>query len=236
MLIKERCMGREKLLVVDDEEDIRVLLKFNLAREGYQVTCADSGEEALPLAKTATPDLILLDLMLPGIDGIDVAKQLKRDPGTRHIPIIMLTAKSEEKDILTGLEIGADDYVTKPFSARILLARIRAALRNLKMHSKDEDPSVIRIQDLIIHKGHRTVHLGEEPIPLTLVEFEILYALAKQPGWVKTRSQIIDAVHGEDYSVSDRSVDVQIVGLRKKLGNGGRYIETVRGLGYRLKE
>jgi two-component system alkaline phosphatase synthesis response regulator PhoP len=227
-------MSKEKILVVDDEEDILELLKYNLSREGYQVSCTTSGEKTLSLVETETPDLILLDLMLPGMDGLEVARQLKDKPNTKNVPIVMLTAKGEESDIVTGLELGADDYVTKPFSPRILLARVRAVLRRRKKVSQDKT-SIIQIHNLVIHPGRHEVTVNGDPVQLTFTEFGILHYLARRPGWVFTRSQIVDEVRGEDYYVTDRSVDVQIVGLRKKLGHAGKYIETVRGVGYRFK-
>ncbi|MBW1723162.1 MAG: response regulator transcription factor [Deltaproteobacteria bacterium] len=228
-------MGKEHLLVVDDEEDILELIRYNLSREGYRITCAASGEKALELAREHQPDLLILDLMLPGIDGLEVTVRLKRDPTTIHIPIIMLTAKGEESDIVAGLEIGADDYVTKPFSPRVLLARVRAVLRRNSPETPEEK-DIIRISGLVIHPGRHEVLLEGKPVDLTYTEFAILHFLARRPGWVFTRSQIVDAVRGEDYPVTERSVDVQIVGLRKKLGVANRYIETVRGIGYRFKE
>ena len=228
-------MAKERILVVDDEEDILELVRFNLAREGYSVICAPSGEEALKIARKEHLDLIVLDLMLPGIDGLDVAKTLKNDPKTGDIAIVMLTAKGEESDIVTGLELGADDYIAKPFSPRILLARVKAVLRR-RVSEVPEDESVLKIHNLLIHPGRREVLVHGEQTQLTFTEFSILNYLAKRPGWVFTRSQIVDAVRGNDYPVTDRSVDVQIVSLRKKLGAAGKYIETVRGVGYRFKE
>ena len=228
-------MSKERILVVDDEEDILELVSYNLKREGYQVLCSKSGEETLNIARKELPDLIVLDLMLPGMDGLEVAKALKNSPQTKQIPIVMLTAKGEEPDIVTGLELGADDYITKPFSPRILVARVRAVLRR-RPKVVEEDASVLRIHDLVIHPGRHEVLLDGAPVQLTYTEFDILKYLAKRPGWVFTRSQIVDAVKGDDYPVTDRSVDVQIVGLRKKLGPAGKYIETVRGVGYRFKE
>lgn len=228
-------MAKEKILVVDDEEDILELLRFNLSREGCQVFCASSGEEALRLVRSEIPDLIVLDLMLPGIDGLEVTRRLKSDPNTKHLPIVMLTAKGEEADIVTGLELGADDYVAKPFSPRILVARVKAVLRR-KVKEAPEETSVIRIHDLIIDPRRHEVLVNGEPVVLTFTEFGILNYMARRPGWVFTRFQIVDAVKGEDYPVTDRSVDVQIVGLRKKLGPAGKYVETVRGVGYRFKE
>lgn len=228
-------MSGEKILIVDDEEDILELVSYNMTREGYQTVSAISGEAALKKARSESPDLIVLDLMLPGIDGLEVMKALKADSETKSIPTIMLTAKGEEADIVTGLELGADDYVTKPFSPRVLLARIRAVLR--RGADNDNRPAtILRIHALEIHQGRRSVSADGEAIDLTFTEFQILSFLATRPGWVFTRSQIVDAVRGDSYPVTDRSVDVQIVGLRKKLGTYGKYIETVRGVGYRFKE
>lgn len=228
-------MAKECILVVDDEEDILELVRYNLAREGYQVISASSGEKCLKKARSEKLDLIVLDLMLPGMDGLEVAKNLKSDSKTKHVPIIMLTAKGEEADIVTGLELGADDYVTKPFSPRILIARVRAVIRRKKKEETD-DMSLIQVHDIVINPHKREILANGKPVDLTFTEFQILYYLAKRPGWVFTRTQIVDAVRGDDYPVTDRSVDVQIVGLRKNLGSCGRYIETVRGVGYRFRE
>jgi two-component system phosphate regulon response regulator PhoB len=227
-------MAKQKILVVDDEEDILELLTYNLSREGYRVLCTTSGEKTLSLVERETPDLIVLDLMLPGMDGLEVARRLKDKPHTRNVPIVMLTAKGEEADIVTGLELGADDYVTKPFSPRILLARVRAVLRRKENGSQDKS-SVSHIHNLAIHPGRHEVTVNDNPVQLTFTEFGILNYLARRPGWVFTRAQIVDEVRGDNYFVTDRSVDVQIVGLRKKLGPAGEYIETVRGVGYRFK-
>jgi two-component system phosphate regulon response regulator PhoB len=228
-------MAKQKILAVDDEEDILELLRFNLTKEGFAVVCAGSGEEALKLTRLEKPELILLDLLLPGIDGLEVAKRLKNDPSTRGIPVIMVTAKGEEADIVTGLEVGAEDYITKPFSRKVLIARVRAVLRR-KAAAPANDKEVLAVHDLLIHPGRREVLVKGKPVPLTFTEFGILNLLAKRPGWVFTRSQIVDAVKGDEYFVTDRAVDVQIVGLRKKLGNAAGVIETVRGVGYRFKE
>lgn len=228
-------MAQEHILVVDDEEDILELVRYNLTRDGFNVTCAETGEEAIHIVKKKQVDLIVLDLMLPGIDGVAVMKRIKNEPETRNIPVIMLTAKGEESDIVAGLELGADDYVTKPFSPRILNARVRAVLRRQNQDAGNGNAE-IRIRELVIHPGRRTVLVKGEPVGLTYTEFQVLYFLASRPGWVFTRTQIVDAVRGDDYPVTDRSVDVQIVGLRKKLRSYGKYIETVRGVGYRFKE
>ena len=228
-------MTKEKILVVDDEEDILELVRYNLSREGYRIICAASGEECLKTVKAEIPDLIVLDLMLPGIDGIGVTRHLKGDEATRRIPVVMLTAKGEESDIVTGLELGAEDYITKPFSAKVLVARVRAVLRRDLKEGK-EDREVLKIHEITVHPGRHEVLVNEKPVQLTFTEFGILHLLVKRPGWVFTRNQIVDGVKGDDYFVTDRSVDVQIVGLRKKLGRAGKHIETVRGVGYRLKE
>jgi two-component system, OmpR family, alkaline phosphatase synthesis response regulator PhoP len=228
-------MAKEHLLVVEDEEDILELLRYNLAKEGYRVTGALSGEEGLRAARSTLPDLIVLDLMLPGMDGLTVCRELKQDARTREIPIIILTAKGEEADIVAGLELGADDYVTKPFSPRVFLARLRAVLRRRQGEPAAVSDS-LEIHEMIIHPGRHEVLVQGRPVDLTATEFRLLHFLAWRPGWVFTRAQIVQGVQGEDYAVSDRAVDVQIVGLRKKLGAAGQYIETVRGVGYRLQE
>lgn len=228
-------MSAEKILVVEDEKDIQELVRYNLTKETYDVTCADTGEEALKKAKALAPDLMVLDLMLPGVDGLEVCRRLKRDSATAQIPIIMLTAKGEESDIVTGLELGADDYVTKPFNVKVFVTRVRALLRR---HNKEatETPDVLRFPELEIHSGRHEVLVEGKPVSLTYTEFNILKFLAARPGWVFTRYQIVEAVRGEDYAVTDRSVDFQIVGLRKKLGPAAERIETVRGVGYRFRE
>ena len=228
-------MPIEKILVVEDEENIQELIRYNLAKEGYQVSCVLSGEKGLEAARTGNPDLVLLDLMLPGLDGLDVCKELKRDAATQGIAVIMVTAKGDETDIVTGLELGADDYVIKPFSPKVLLSRVKAVLR--RKHSPvPEDQEVIQIGDLVIHPGRHEVQLDNKKLDLTFTEFRILQTLAARPGWVFTRGQIVDAVRGEGHAVTDRSVDFQIVGLRRKLDRYSTYIETVRGVGYRFQE
>lgn len=228
-------MAKEHILAIEDEADIQELLRYNLTKEGYRVTLAASGEEGLRLARSEAPDLILLDLMLPGMDGLEVCRRLLATEATRAIPVVMLTAKGEEADIVTGLELGAADYITKPFSPKVLIARIRAVLRR-QPDGEAAGEAVIKIHDLVIHPGRHEVLVQGQPVELTITEFRLLQLLARRPGWVFTRSQIVNRVHGEDYPVTDRSVDVQIVGLRKKLGPAGRYIETVRGVGYRFKD
>jgi two-component system, OmpR family, alkaline phosphatase synthesis response regulator PhoP len=228
-------MSRKLLFVVEDEADIVELLRHHLEREGFTVGAAGNGEAALKAIALKPPDLILLDLMLPGLDGLEVCRALKKDPKTAAIPIVMLTAKSEESDIVAGLELGADDYVTKPFAMKVLVARIRTVLRRRREPPADKN-APIRIHELTINPGRHEVLIKGKPVEMTFSELRILHLLAGRPGWVMTREQIVDAVRGEDYAVTDRAVDVQIVGIRKKLGARADYIETVRGVGYRFKE
>jgi two-component system phosphate regulon response regulator PhoB len=227
---------KQNILVVEDDEDILELILFNLKKEGAVVRAADSGEKALTMARTDPPDLILLDIMLPGLDGIEVCRQLKSEKTTRHIPVIMVTAKGEETDIVTGLEMGADDYMTKPFRPKELVARIRAVLRRTPRAAAAEDTRVVRIGDIEIHPGRREVRVKGKPVDLTYTEFEVLRFLSQRPGWVFTRYQLVDGIRGDNYPVTDRAVDVQIVGLRRKLGKAGDCVETVRGVGYRFKD
>jgi two-component system alkaline phosphatase synthesis response regulator PhoP len=229
-------MAKGNIFVVDDEEDILELIRMNLDREGYKVTCIEAGEECVKKAREKLPDLIVLDLMLPGIDGLDVCKILKNDSKTRHIPIIMLTAKGEESDIVTGLELGADDYMTKPFSPKVLTARIKAVLRKGTVSTESDAGDVIKRKNIVIDPGRREVIVGGKSIDLTFTEFEILIFLARRPGWVFTRSQIVNGVKGAGYPVTERAVDVQIVGLRKKLGAVADMIDTIRGVGYRFRD
>jgi two-component system phosphate regulon response regulator PhoB len=224
------------ILVVDDEEDILELVKYNLLKDGFQVTCVSTGEEAIKTAKAKLPDLILLDLMLPGVDGFAVTRALKGDPSTAQVPIAFLSARGEESDIVAGLELSAEDYITKPFSPKVLRARVKAILRR-KAEAPPAAEAVVRVHELTINPGRHEALVGEAPVAeLTSTEFRLLHFLARRPGWVFTRNQIIDAVRGEDCAVTDRSVDVHVVGLRRKLGKAGKYIETIRGVGYRFKE
>jgi len=226
---------KPRILVVDDEEDLLELVRYNLSKEGFAVDCVGSGEEALKAARKQPPDLLVLDLMLPAVDGLEVCRRLKGDSKTRDIPIIMLTAKSEESDMIAGLDRGADDYIAKPFSPRVLSARIKALLRREDARRREQLETTIDVHELSIHPGRHEVTLAGQPVDLTYTEFALLTFLAKRPGWAYTRTQIVDAVKGEDYPVTERSVDVQVAGLRRKLGEFGAYVETVRGVGYRFK-
>ena len=231
-MIKEN-KNIKRVLVVDDEPDIRELVQHHLEIEGFEVLSAPDGEKGLFLIQNELPDLIILDLMLPGIDGLEVCRKLNNIESTSDIPIIMLTAKGEETDIIKGLDYGAEDYVTKPFSPRVLMARVKAILRRQVINEIDVN-EIIQIEELYIHPGKREVKVGSVYIELTFSEFEIIHFLARRPGWVFTRNQIINQVHGDDYPVTDRSVDFQIVGIRQKLGEMGKLIKTVRGVGYRF--
>ena len=237
----ETVTMKSLILIVEDDEDIRELVSYHLLKEGYQVASVISGEEALTAAETQTPDLVLLDVMLPGMDGLTVCQRLRSSPKTAEVAIMMLTAKSEEADIVRGLNLGANDYVTKPFSPRVLLARVRAVLRRKQAATTTEEAveeceEVIKVHSLTIHAGRHEVCIDDNHVSLSSTEFRVLYFLAGRPGWVFSRQQILDGVHGDNYAITDRAVDVQIVGLRKKLGDAGKYIETVRGVGYRFKE
>jgi len=232
-------MTKKTVLVVEDEEDIQQLVSYNLIKAGFNVECADSGEEALAKIKAAGPDLVLLDLMLPGIDGSEVCRQLRSSEEHRELPVIMLTAKGEDEDMVAGLDLGADDYVTKPFSPAILISRIKAVLRRKtpdQSSDRREEENMVKLHDLQIDSGRHQVSVAGSPVELTLTEFGILELLAKRPGWAFSRQQIIDAVRGYEYIVTPRAIDVQIFSLRKKLGETGKKVETVRGIGYRMAD
>ena len=233
-------MGTVTILVVEDEIAIQQLVSYNLIKAGFHVICADSGEEALEYLLKEEIDCMLLDLMLPGMSGLRVCESVreKSNHGGRQVPIVMLTAKGEEEDIISGLECGADDYITKPFSPKVLIARIKAVMRRRVAKDQEvekEEKSIIMVDDLEIDKGRHEVLLKNEKLHLTMTEFGILELLAKKPGWVFTRQQIIDSVRGYDFLITPRAIDVQIFGLRKKMGDAGKLIETVRGIGYRYR-
>ncbi len=225
------------ILLVEDEQDLLELLRYNLSREGFQVETAMTGEAGLKKAREMGKglDLVLLDLMLPGMDGLEVCRTLKSRESTQQVPVIMLTAKGEESDIVRGLEYGADDYITKPFSPRVLMARISAVLRRREGEAK-RDGSVIEIGALQIDTERHEVLVKGEQAVLTATEFKLLSLLASKAGRVFTRQQIIETIHEGYAAVTDRSVDVQVVSLRRKLGEVGRSIETVRGVGYRFRD
>lgn len=227
-------MSHEKILIVEDDEDIAELVRYNLVKDGFRPLTVWSGEAALERLDAEPFDLVLLDLMLPGIDGLDICRELKSSEKLHNIPVIILTAKGEESDIVTGLELGAADYIVKPFSPKVVIARIRSVLRR-RTSEKLIGAEPLVFDELSIHPGKREVRVNDRQVVLTNLEFMVLHFLAKRPGWVYSRYQIVEGVRGSNYPVTDRSVDVMIVGLRKKLGDAGEYIETVRGAGYRFK-
>ena len=227
-------MAKAKILIIEDEQDIIELLQYNLEREGYQITAEATSEAALERLSKEQPELILLDLMLPGIDGLETCRLIKQDSKTKNIPIIMLTAKSEESDILVGLQLGADDYVTKPFSPKVLLARIKTVLRRGTVKLNADETRDFGLLKINIPK-HKITY-SSQPIELTTTEFNILEFLSRHPGRVFTRDHIMDRVWKEGKFIVDRAVDVHIRGLRKKLGEAAQWIETIRGVGYRFKE
>ena len=238
----EALARKPHVLVVEDEQDLRELLSHSLTREGFRISAVESGEEAMDVIGDAPPDMVLLDLMLPGINGLEVCRQLKANPMTAPICVVMLTARGEEADIVTGLEMGADDYITKPFSPRILAARLKAVLRRIgsnkttENHNNGPGTDLIVLDDLSIDPLRHEVRLADRKIDLTAMEFKLLSLLAHRPGRVFTRKQIIHQLHGDDANVTDRSVDVQVVMLRRKLDDRGDEIETVRGVGYRFRD
>jgi two-component system alkaline phosphatase synthesis response regulator PhoP len=225
-----------KILIVDDEQDIIDLITFHVKREGFEVHALTTGAGIVEQVLAVSPHLIVLDLMLPGQNGFDCCKKLKAEPKTQAIPIIMLSAKNEDSDIVTGLELGADDYLPKPFSPKVLVARIRALLRRHPENEGTDHQNTAELpSEWVIDPHAMLVKYQGHSITLSASEFKALEFLAQKPGWVFSRYQIVEAIRGEHYIVTDRTVDVLIVGLRKKLGAAGHFIETVRGVGYRFK-
>ena len=225
----------KSILVIEDEPDIREIIEFNLTKFNYNVLLANNGEKGLKQARSDEPDLILLDLMLPGIQGLDVCRIIKSDENLKNTPIIILSALGQEQDIIKGLEAGADDYVNKPFSMDILKARIKTVLRRYDSNDEDDLNKSIFFKGIKINPRTRDVTIEGNLVTLTYTEFQILHLLISHPGWVFTRYQIIDKIRGENYPVTDRSIDFQIVGLRKKMLGKGNLIETIRGVGYRFQ-
>ena len=225
-------------LVVEDEPEIADLVKFHLEREGVDVTITRSGRRALELVRKSIPDLLVLDLMLPDLDGLEVCRRLKENDETKKIPVVMLTARGSEADIVAGIEMGADDYVTKPFSPRVLMARLQNAMRKHGIPEVEQhDGVLVRCGGkLTIDKERHVVICNGETISLTITEFEMLFMLAKRPGFVRTRDQIISTVHGPLTVLSQRTIDVHITAIRRKMQDLGDSIETVRGVGYRFSD
>ncbi|MFL3007433.1 MAG: response regulator [Candidatus Neomarinimicrobiota bacterium] len=225
----------KSILVIEDEPDIREIIEFNLTKFNYNVLLANNGEKGLKQARSDEPDLILLDLMLPGIQGLDVCRIIKSDENLKNTPIIILSALGQEQDIIKGLEAGADDYVNKPFSMDILKARIKTVLRRYDSNNEEDLNKSVFFKGIKINPRTRDVTIEGNLVTLTYTEFQILHLLISHPGWVFTRYQIIDKIRGENYPVTDRSIDFQIVGLRKKMLGKGNLIETIRGVGYRFQ-
>ena len=232
-------MADPLLLLVEDEPDLRETLGFGLRRRGFRVEPAETGEQGVELAKRLRPDLVLLDLMLPGMGGLQVCRLLRADVATRDTAIIMLTARGEESDIVRGLEAGADDYIVKPFSPRVLAARVEAVLRRAATPAAADDAERLEAGPIRVDLAEHRVHIEDREVELTATEFRLLALLVRRPGRVYTRQQIIESIHEGFAAVTDRSVDVQVVGLRRKLNEAstdvGRLLETVRGVGYRLQ-
>jgi DNA-binding response OmpR family regulator len=222
------------ILVIDDEPELVKLLDYNLTKAGYLVLSARDGENGLATARKHSPDAIILDVMMPGLDGWEVCKRLRQDPATSALPVLMLTAKADEGDRVLGLELGADDYVTKPFGVRELLARVKALLRRSEAASASTE--VVKAGKIVIDSSRRTVTVAGKPVALTATEFNLLKSLAEKEGRVISREDLLSLARGDEVAVMDRTVDVHVAALRKKLGKHGEMIETVRGVGYRMKE
>jgi len=229
-------VSRRKVLVIEDEPDILELVDYNLGREGFQVIAASRGEEGLEKAVRTAPDLVLLDLLLPGLDGLEVCRKLKLDPVTRHVPVIMMTAKGEESDVILGLGVGADDYVTKPFSPKELVARVRAVLRRGPLRDDGGGGDRLVHEGVVVDPVRHTVWVDADAVSFTATEFRLLHLLAAHPGRVFTRDQLVSRVIGGGAAVIDRNIDVHVRAIRRKLGEHSHLVETVRGVGYRFHD
>ena len=229
-------MSRKKIVVIEDEPDIQEVIEYNLGREGFAVTTADNGDEGLGIVLREAPDLVLLDLLLPGLDGIEVCRKLKMDPMTQKIPIIMVSAKGEESDVVLGLGVGADDYVTKPFRPKELIARVRAVLRRGSLRDEEADNDRLVRGGLVIDASRHEVKVEGKPVTLTATEFRLLHLLAGHPGRVFTRDQLVSRVIGGGAAVIDRNIDVHVRSIRKKLESHRHLIGTIRGVGYRFQD
>jgi len=229
-------MKREKIVVIEDEPDIREVIEYNLTREGYRARSTRDGEDGLRLVREEAPDVVLLDLMLPALDGIDVCRQLKADPLTRAIPIVMVTAKGEESDIVLGLGVGADDYVAKPFRPKELIARVKAVLRRGPLKEDRTTRDRIVRDGVVIDAGRHDVRIDGKPVTFTATELRLLHFLASHPGRVFTRDHLLSRVIGKDAVVIDRNIDVHVRAIRKKLATYRELIETIRGVGYRFRD
>lgn len=226
----------EEILIIEDDEDIREILRYNLEREGFAVRAAATGEEGLALTRQRVPDLVLLDLMLPGIQGVEVCRRLRKEESTANVLLIIVSAKGEEADIVSGLEMGADDFVTKPFSPRELVARVRSALRRGRAMQREDDATPLQVGLVAVDPSRHEAHVGDRPIELTLAEFRLLHAMAASPGRVFTRAQLVQRITGGGHHIVERNVDVHVRALRRKLGEQGELIRTVRGVGYSMDD
>jgi two-component system phosphate regulon response regulator PhoB len=231
-------LSAERILIIEDDLEIQEMLKFAFVREGWQLILVSTGEEGLKILQSKEADCIILDIMLPGMDGLKTLKKLRENKNLQTLPVILCTARGEEADIIAGLELGADDYVVKPYSPRVLAARIRAGLRRKEAASSQGESSqkkIFQYGKISLDIDRHTVHLGKKPLELFPTEFAILVQFMSNPDIVFSRQKLITAIRGNDYPVTDRSIDVQIMGLRKKLEDSGDMIETIRGIGYRFK-
>lgn len=229
-------MSKQKIVIIEDEPDILELLAYNLKREGFEVFTAFNADIGLPLIRKELPDLVLLDLMLPGMDGLEICRVLKNSVHTQEVAVIMVTAKGEESDIVLGLGVGADDYIAKPFSPKELVARVKAVLRRGMVHEQADQDEIIEIGELRIDTSKHKVSISGNEIKLTATEFRLLLCLARYCGRVFSREQLLDNALGDDTVVVDRNIDVHIRGIRKKMGITPPLIETIRGVGYRFKD
>lgn len=229
-------MKKIKILIVEDEPDISEAIEYKLVKEGYDTITSPDGEEALQLLKTELPELVLLDLMLPGLDGLEVCRKIKENPETRHIPIIMVSAKGEESDIVLGLGLGADDYITKPFSLKELAGRVKAVLRRGALKEIGDRSAMIVCGDLEVDPDKHKVCIAGKTVPFTATEFRLLHHLASHPGRVFTRDQLLNVAGDDKTFVLDRNIDVHVRAIRKKLGDKNSIIETIRGVGYRFAD
>lgn len=228
-------MTKSSILIIEDEKDIRDIMMYHLEREGYIVRAVQSAEEGFEVLLRNPVDLVLLDMMLPGIDGFETLKRI-RSGQYMHLPVIMVTARSEDADVVAGLELGADDYVCKPFSPRVLIARVRTRLRELGKGTDPDETEILESMGIRIDTARYECTVHDEDLLLSATEFSLLEFFLRNPGRVFSRQRLIDALHGPNYPVTDRSIDVQIVSLRKKLGDSGSCIETIRGIGYRWRD
>jgi len=232
---EEAVSTQTKILLVEDDPDIVEVVRYNLGRDGYKIAVARNGEQGLQEATRNKPDLVLLDLMLPGLNGLEVCRKLRGQRATADVPVIMLTARSEESDVVVGLEMGADDYIAKPFSPRELVARVKAVLRRAERRGAEEGRTRVQIENLVLDTVRHEVLLDGKPVRLTRAEFRLLWALCQSPGRVFSRNDLAETVTAGENLIIDRNIDVHVSSIRKKLGDSGNLIATVRGVGYKCR-